>query len=72
MRRLNYSLSAALVTLAAINLLFPAGGSQTAGQSKKYIPVTKYDPKRDAAGDIQAASGKFSAKQTHSLEGGVV
>jgi len=55
MRRLNYSLPAALVILAGINLPFPAGGSQTAGQSKKYIPVTKYDPKRDAAEDIQDA-----------------
>ena len=41
--------------LAGINLLFPAAGSQTTGQSKKYIPVTKYDPKRNAAEDIQEA-----------------
>jgi thioredoxin-related protein len=58
MRRLNYSLPVALVTLAVIHLLFPAGGSRTAGQSKKYMPVTKYDPKRDAAVDIQDAIGE--------------
>ena len=46
------------MTLAVIHLLFPAGGSQTAGQSKKYIPVSKYDPKRDPAVDIQDATGE--------------
>src|ERR1700730_7647113 len=55
MRRLNYSLPAALVILAVTQLLFPAGSPQTAGQSKKYIPVLKYDPNRDAAEDIQDA-----------------
>ena len=55
MRRLNYSLPAALVILAVTQLLFPAGSSQTAGQSKKYIPVLKYDPNRDAAEDVQDA-----------------
>lgn len=55
MRRLNYSLPAALLIVSVLQLVFPADGSQTAGQSKKYIPVTKYDPKRDAAEDIQDA-----------------
>ena len=41
--------------VAVLQLVFPAVGSQTAGQSKKYIPVLKYDPKRDAAEDIQNA-----------------
>lgn len=54
MRRLTYSLPAALVILAIIHLLFSAGGSHAAGQSK-YAPVTKYDPKRDAAQDIEDA-----------------
>ena len=46
------------MTLVVVHLLFPAGGSQTAAQSKKYIPVSKYDPKRDAAVDIQDAIGE--------------
>lgn len=55
MRGLNYSIPAALLILAVTQLPFPASGSQTAGQSKKYIPVLKYDPNRDAAADIQEA-----------------
>jgi thioredoxin-related protein len=43
------------VIVAVIHLLFPAGGSRTAGQSKKYTSVSKYDPKRDAATDLQDA-----------------
>jgi thioredoxin-related protein len=40
-----------------------ADGSQTAGQSKKYIPVSKYDPKRNAAEDISDAIKE--AQRTH-------
>lgn len=36
-------------------LLFAAGWTQAGAQSAKYVPVTKYDPKRDAAADIQQA-----------------
>ena len=50
----KYSLPAILVVAALAQLLFLAGVPQTPGQSK-YIPVTKYDPKRDAAQDIQGA-----------------
>jgi thioredoxin-related protein len=35
--------------------LFPAVGSNANHQSAKYVPVTKYDPRRDAAADIQDA-----------------
>jgi thiol:disulfide interchange protein len=55
MRPFKYSLPAVLIVMAVTHLLFLAGGSQTAGQSRKYIPVTKYDPKRNAAEDIQEA-----------------
>jgi thioredoxin-related protein len=55
LRPLKYSLPAVLVVLAVTHLLFLDGGSQIAGQSKQYIPVTKYDPKRNAAEDIQDA-----------------
>ena len=55
MRPFKYSLPAALIVMAAAHSLFLAGGSQIAGQSKRYIPVTKYDPKRNAAEDIQGA-----------------
>ena len=50
----KYSLPAILVVAALAQLLFLAGVPQTPGQSK-YIPVNKYDPKRDAAQDIQDA-----------------
>jgi thioredoxin-related protein len=44
-----------VVLLAAVTYsLFLAGVPQIAGQSK-YVPVAKYDPKRDAAEDISAA-----------------
>lgn len=36
-------------------LLFVAVWFQANAQSGPYVPVTKYDPKRDAAADIQAA-----------------
>ena len=47
-------LPATLILLAAAYLLLAAGVSQTAAQTK-YIPVTKYDPKRDAGQDIRDA-----------------
>ena len=43
-----------MVVAALAQLLFLAGMPQTPGQSK-YIPVNSYDPKRDAAQDIQDA-----------------
>jgi thiol:disulfide interchange protein len=55
MRPFKHSLPAVLMVMAVTHLLFLAGGPQTAGQSKRYIPVTKYDPKRNAAEDIQEA-----------------
>jgi len=51
---LKYSLPAVLIVAAVAQLIFLAGVRQTPGQSK-YIPVNSYDPKRDAAQDIQAA-----------------
>jgi thioredoxin-related protein len=53
-RPFKYSLPAFVVVAALAQLLFLAGMPQTPGQSK-YIPVNSYDPKRDAAQDIQAA-----------------
>jgi hypothetical protein len=47
MRRLNYSLPAALVILAVTHLLFTPDGSQTAGQSKNYITVDQPFPTSD-------------------------
>jgi len=52
MRPFKYSLPAVLIMAALAQLPFLAGMPQTPGQSK-YIPVSKYDPKRDAAQDIQ-------------------
>ena len=46
----KYSLAAVLILLSVNSWLLPA----SAGQSK-YVPIAKYDPKRDAAGDIQDA-----------------
>jgi thioredoxin-related protein len=43
-----------MLLAAVAHLLFLAGAPQIAGQSK-YTPVTRYDPKRDAAQDIQDA-----------------
>jgi len=54
MRPFKYSLPAFVVVAALAQLLFLAGMPQTPGQSK-YIPANSYDPKRDAAQDIQAA-----------------
>ncbi len=54
MRPFNYSLPAVLIVAAVAQLIFLAGVRQTPGQSK-YIPVNSYDPKRDAAQDIQDA-----------------
>ncbi len=47
-------LPSVLVLMAFAHVLFLTGAPQIPGQSK-YIPVTKYDPKRDAAQDIQDA-----------------
>jgi thioredoxin-related protein len=63
MRAFKQSLPAILVGLAIAHSSFWAGGSQIASQSKGYIPVTKYDPKRSAAADIQAAIKE--AQHTH-------
>ena len=54
MRPFKCSLPSILMLVVVAYLLFLAGAPQSAGQSK-YIPVTKYDPKRDAAQDIQEA-----------------
>jgi thioredoxin-related protein len=54
MRRSQYYLPTVLVVMALAHLQFWAGASQTITQSK-YIPVASYDPKRDAAQDIQDA-----------------
>src|SRR5882757_2414494 len=54
MRPLKRSLRSAMLLAAVAYLLFLAGAPQIAGQSK-YIPVTRYDPKRDAAQDVQDA-----------------
>lgn len=43
-----------IILLVVAQLPSLAGASQIAGQSK-YIPVAKYDPKRDAAQDIKDA-----------------
>src|SRR5258708_3320069 len=51
---LKYSLPAVLIVAAVAQLIFLAGVRQTPGQSK-YISVNSYDPKRDAAQDIQDA-----------------
>jgi len=47
-------LPSVLVLVAFAHALYLAGVPQTPGQSK-YIPVNSYDPKRDAAQDIQDA-----------------
>ena len=54
MRRLKYCLPAMLMIMAITHLPSWAGASQTGSQAK-YIPVASYDPKRDAAQDIQDA-----------------
>ena len=54
MRSFKYFLPAILILSAVPQLLILESASQTAAQSK-YIPVTKYDPKRNAGQDIQEA-----------------
>ena len=54
MRSFKYFLPAILILSAVPQLLIPESSSQTTGQSK-YVPVTKYDPKRNAGQDIQEA-----------------
>ncbi len=51
------------VFLVTTALLLPTVWSQASAQSAKYVPVTKYDPKRDAAADVQDAIKE--ARQTH-------
>ncbi len=46
----KYSLAAVLILATVNSWLLPASASQS-----KYVPVAKYDPKRDAAIDIQDA-----------------
>ena len=55
MRPFKYCLPAILVVLAIT--LLPSGAGTSIGQSK-YVPVTTYDPKRDAAKDIEDASNE--------------
>ena len=54
MRTFKYVLPAVLILTAVSGSPFPTSGSRALAQSK-YIPVTRYDPKRDAAQDIQDA-----------------
>jgi thioredoxin-related protein len=54
MRPFKYFLTAVLILTAVSCLLFSTSASHALSQSK-YIPVTKYDPKRNAAEDIQDA-----------------
>ncbi len=54
MRRFKHCLPAVLLVMAITHLPSWAGGPQTISQSK-YIPAASYDPKRDAAKDIQDA-----------------
>ncbi len=54
MRRSRYCLTAVLIVMALAHLQSWAGAFQTITQSK-YIAVASYDPKRDAARDIQDA-----------------
>jgi len=63
MRAFKQVLPAILIGLAVANSWFLTSGSTVAGQSKSYVPVTKYDPKRIAADDIQAAIKE--AQRTH-------
>jgi thioredoxin-related protein len=51
-----------LILLTIGYLRLPTGDGRTIGQSK-YLPVTKYDPKRNAAQDIDAAIKE--AQPTH-------
>jgi thioredoxin-related protein len=51
-----------VVILVAFGYLLPAGESRTTGQSK-YLPVTRYDPKRKAAQDVDDAIKE--AQRTH-------
>jgi thioredoxin-related protein len=52
MRSFKYFLRALSLIIAT---LFLAIGYHASAQSGKYVPVTKYDAKRDAAADIQSA-----------------
>lgn len=54
MRRFKYFLPAVLMVIAITHLPSSTGATEALGQSK-YVPVTTYDPKRDAAKDIQDA-----------------
>jgi thioredoxin-related protein len=54
MRPFKRSLPYVVLLAAVAPLLFLAGAPQSVGQSK-YISVTRYDPKRDAAQDIRDA-----------------
>jgi thioredoxin-related protein len=53
MRRYKHPLAITLIVIASALLL--AVGSRADHQSPKYVAVAKYDPKRDAAADIQDA-----------------
>src|SRR5438105_10284035 len=54
MRTFKYVLPAVLILTTVSGSPFPTSGFRALAQSK-YIPVTRYDPKRDAAQDIQDA-----------------
>jgi thiol:disulfide interchange protein len=58
MKTLPHLIFAALITVGAI-----FGFAQTSRAQSSYTPVTKYDPKRDAAQDIRDATGE--AKRTN-------
>jgi thioredoxin-related protein len=60
MKTLKHSLSLLIIVPAIMCL---SVWSQAHAQSAKYIPVTQYDPKRDAAADIQDAIKE--AQRTH-------
>jgi thioredoxin-related protein len=62
----SFKRSPAYVVLLTIVFCFLAGVPQIAGQSK-YVPVSKYDPKRDAAADISAAIREAQSTQKRIL-----
>ena len=62
MRRFKFLLPAVLIITSIAHLPSWAGASESVSQSK-YVPVASYDPKRDAAADIQDAIKE--AERTH-------
>lgn len=64
--RFKYFFPAVLMILAITHLSSWTGASEAFGQSR-YIPVTRYDPKRDAAKDIEAAIKEAQRKSKRVL-----